>query len=110
MNKLVPSVEIELDEPRKIVLDLNAMVDFGQATGRDLLDPTSVDKVDTVYIRAMLWACLKAGGSDLTLEEVGALVNLGNMKYIGEKLTELRIASMPESDDEEVKNPESSVG
>lgn len=76
-----PSVLIELDKPRNIRLDTNAI-----ALVEEVLDKP-IDEFGTRFgvreIRAVLWAGLLHEDKSLTLEDVGNLIDLVDPKYVG---------------------------
>lgn len=94
MGKLAPVVEIDLDRPRHLRLDLNAMVEYERATGKSMGDPglgaTMTD------MRCLLWVCLLADDPTLTVEQVGAMIHAGNITEVNAALSGLMRASFPE--------------
>ncbi|OGO04005.1 MAG: hypothetical protein A2Y91_03510 [Chloroflexi bacterium RBG_13_54_8] len=91
-------VEVELDKPRRLRLDLNAMSDFEKATGKNFSaigkEPSATD------IRALLWACLKHEDERMTPHDIGKLITPGNMGEIIKRLVELYKVSLPEPEGE----------
>lgn len=88
---------IQLDRERNLRLDLNAMAEFEDLTGKSLF--TIGEKLqEAKYIRAMLFVTLKSGGESIELNEVGSLIDMDNFGYISEKLTELMTVSYGDSD------------
>lgn len=107
-NKAKPLVSIELDKKRNLLLDLNAMVNFEEATGKNILQGASLDNLSAKDLRALLWACLLHEDKDLTLEQVGEMIHGGNMESIANKLTSAWEVATPEGDKEAplaVKSP-----
>ena len=90
-EKLVP---IELDKPRRLLLDLNAMVNYQKATGKDLWE--SGEKFSANDLRALLWVCLQHEEPTLTPIDVGKMVHTGNMKRVTETLMQVYSNAMPE--------------
>lgn len=89
-------VEITLDKPRRLVLDLNAMVDFEKATNKSLMD---MDKnITATDMRALLWACLRHEEETLSLHDVGKMIHTGNMKELTAVFKELFKKALPDKD------------
>lgn len=107
MSKINPSVPIELDRPRNLRLDLNAMVAFEEASGKSMFKLKSMENLSVADLRALLWASLRHEDKDLTLEQVGGLVDLGNMEYIAGRLAEAWAVALPAQSEKKVrgKNP-----
>ena len=104
MGKLAKLVPVELDKPRNLLLDLNAMCEFNETTGKNIFklegDFTPPD------IRALLWASLIHEDENLTLKDVGKMVNLQNMEYISLKVMEAYTVAVPEKKEAEEENNE----
>lgn len=98
MSKVKPLVSITLDKKRSLLLDLNAMVNVEEATGKNLLQGDSLNNLSAKDLRALLWACLLHEDKELTLEQVGGMVHSGNMESIASKLTSAWEVAMPEGD------------
>lgn len=79
-----PSVLIELDKPRNIRLDTNAL-----ALVEEVLDKP-IDEFGARFgireARAVLWAGLLHEDKGLTLEDVGNLIDMADPKYIGDQI------------------------
>ena len=95
-----PSVLIELDKPRNIRLDTNALVKVEEVTGRPISSflPGTVGMRD---IRAFLWAGLIHEDRELTLLETGQLMDRADYNYIEDKVTEAIRIAMNYKDNEE---------
>ena len=91
--------EIMLDKPRRLLLDLNAMVDFEKATGKSMW--SLGETFSATDLRALLWACLRHEDELLLQKDVGAMIHMGNIAELGKTLTEVYQKSMPE--DKKVK-------
>lgn len=66
MSRLAPRIPIDLDRRRYLLLDMNAMVEFEEATGKSLLDPWERDeKGDLIQLRdengELLWLLDESG-------------------------------------------------
>ena len=98
-NKVNPKVKIALDKPRTLLFNLNAMIAFGEATGKNLMDGTFDSKSMSLRdLRAMLWACLTHEDETLTEKEVGSLITPDNMVRVTSALKEAFEVAMPESE------------
>ena len=82
----------ELDDDGNVVLDSNKA-------------PKMVPqrKISIKGIRSIFWAGLLHEHPKMTQREAGALLDISNMKYLAEKLTEAMKASMPKIKDEAAK-------
>lgn len=80
-------VTINLDKPRNLRFDLNAMSAYEEATGSSAF--AIGDNINAKSIRALLWASLIHEDEDLTLEDVGAMIHTGNMSEITSKINQL---------------------
>lgn len=105
VNKANPAVSIVLDKERHLLLDLNAMVAFEEATGDNLFEDKVAKKLATSMspkdLRALLWACLIHEDDTLTLKQVGSWLRSDNMAEVAEKLIAAWGAAMPEGGKED---------
>jgi len=102
--KVLPFVPIELDKPRNLCLDLNAMVLFEEATGKSLFDKGTLNSMKAKDTRALLWACLKREDPNLTLEDVGKMIDSSNIAEVSQKLMEALAVAIPEKSDRPLVN------
>jgi len=91
----VPSVKIELDRERELRFDFNAFIDFEDVTGKALAEIGQTPSIRE--LRALVWAALQDDG--LTEEDVGAMLHMGNVEYISEKIQEALEKHTPEGDE-----------
>ena len=97
MNKAKPDVIVNLDRPRALLLDLNAMCKFEKVAGRSLFDGSALgSNMSASDIRVLLWACLLRDDPTLTLEQVGSLISVNNMAEVASKLNESFEAAIPD--------------
>ena len=98
-----PSVLIDLDKPRNIRLNTNALVKVEEVTGRPISSfiPGTVGMRD---IRAFLWAGLIHEDRELTLFETGQLMDRADYNYIEDKVTEAIRIAMNYKDEESDPN------
>ena len=94
MNKNAKYIEIELDKPRNLLFDLNAMAAYEKETGKNFLDLPG-EKVSATLLRVVLWAGLIHEDKTLTLEKVGAMMDAENMVTIQKKIVEATVANSP---------------
>lgn len=95
-DKAKPGVPITLDKKRHLLLDLNAMVAFEEATGKNMMHGLDAARMTAKDFRAFLWASLLHADKALTLEDVGAMIHTGNMEDITNRLLETWNVAMPE--------------
>ena len=100
IDKVKPEVAIVLDKKRHLLLDLNAMVSFQEATGKNLFNE-SVTKslaksMNPVDLRALLWACLLHEDESLTLKQVGSWMHSGNLNEIAAGIQKAWGKAVPE--------------
>ena len=81
-----PSILIQLDRPRNIRLNTNALVKAEEVLGRPVAE--FGDSFGMREIRALLWAGLLHEDKDLSLETVGDLMDEAGFEYVAEKIGE----------------------
>jgi len=92
-------------------LNLNAMINFEEVTGKELMNIKEGDTFNLKEIRALLWAGLHEEDNKLTLEAVGKLMRPDNMQDISNKIMEAYDNAMPEAEGEDTgKNTNRSTG
>lgn len=106
-NKANPNIPMILDKKRNLRFDLNAMVYFEAATGKNLLRDGGFfsENMSVTDLRAMLWSCLVHEDEGLTIEQTGALISTHNMVEITSKLNEAFSIASPDKTDGESKGP-----
>ena len=72
--KVLPYVEIELDKPRRLMYDLNAMCAYEEKTGENMLNGLDLKRMNAQQVRVLLWAGLTHEDTKLTLQDVGKLI------------------------------------
>jgi hypothetical protein len=105
MSEIIAPVAIKLDKERRLRLTLNGMVKFRQETGKDLLKGFDMDDMSADDIRALLWACLVWEDKDLTLEDVGDMIDMRNMPAVIKALTSSVFAAFPDPEETSDPNP-----
>jgi hypothetical protein len=78
-------IAIQLDKKRNLFLDMNAMAEFEEVTGTSFFELG--ENFTAKKMRALLWACLIDDDPNLTLKDVGKMINASNMKEIENALS-----------------------
>lgn len=86
-NKHRGFVEIGLDKPRRLRYTLNALAEIEDRLGVSLADLGSV-KLGIKAVRLILWAGLIHEDADLTVVQVGDLVDFGNFEEVQTKIAQ----------------------
>ena len=76
----VPSIKITLDKERHLRLDFNAISLVEETLGVKF--PEIQDNVGVRDLRAIMWAGLRHEDPDLTIEQVGSMLHMGNMQEV----------------------------
>lgn len=98
---LVKPLEIELDKPRKFMLDLNAFALVEETLDMDFMDALEKSARSARTLRAVLWAGLRKDDPTLTLEQVGEMISISNMEIISDAINKAMLSQMPESSPED---------
>jgi len=98
-----PSVLINLDRPRQIRLDTNALVTVEEVLGK----PSSELQAGFGYreLRALLWAGLRHEDRKLTLDQTGDLMDLADYEYISGQVGKAITLSLGKPGEVEVEDP-----
>ena len=108
-EKVRPAVAISLDKERHLLLDLNAMVAFQEATGKNLFDNKVAEalgkNISPRDLRALLWACLLHEDETLTEKQVGSWIRPDNIEEIGVKIASAWGTATPEAKEDTKKSP-----
>jgi hypothetical protein len=86
-NKHRGFVKMELDKERNLRYTMNALAEIEDILGVPLSEMENV-KMTIKNVRVILWAGLIHEDPELTQEEVGNMVDLGNFKEVQEKVAE----------------------
>lgn len=81
----IPSVEVNLDKPRKLMYDFNALILIEEYTGQKLVNRPKGSEdwtPSTKDIRTLIWAGLIAEDPELTELEVGRLMTAENLPIL----------------------------
>ena len=105
----VPDVEIELDKPRLLRFDFNALRLAENRISKEWGKKTSVTSVMTEDITItdlciLVWAALYADDNSLTLDQVGKMLHPRNMNYVAEKIRDAFGVQVAADDEEEASD------
>lgn len=93
------SAVLEIDgRSYDLVFDYNSVADAEALTGVNLLHGISAAMFGTVtaaQLRGLLFASLKPRNPDITLQQAGELISIGNLKQVYTALSEAWSASVP---------------
>ena len=95
-DKVKPEVSITLDKERHLLMNLNAMVAFEEATGKNIMQGIDANSMTAKDFRALLWACLLHEDESLKIEDVGKMIHTGNMNELTEKMLQAWELASPE--------------
>ncbi len=83
-NKTKP---IQLDKERNLRLDLNALYEFEEATGKSFFVQEDMSSLKAKDYRALLWCMLIHEDEELTLRDVGAMIDTDNFASVVKEVT-----------------------
>ena len=87
---------LDLDKKRAYDINLNALINFEEVTGKSLMKMKAGDEFSLKDIRALLWAGLNEF-EEISLEEAGGLVNINNIEKVSKQIMEVYENSIPKS-------------
>jgi hypothetical protein len=105
MNKTAKYIDIELDKPRRLLFDLNAMAAYEKETGDNFLDLPK-KAVSATLLRVVLWAGLIHEDKALTIDQVGAMLDPENMVSVQEKIVKAVSVNSPEVPEKQEGEPD----
>lgn len=82
--------------PRKARMDFNVLAEFEEETGRKVVTEGGMKDVSAREARALIFLMLKQEDEDITIEEVGRMLHVGNFSAIGEEIQSIFSQAMPE--------------
>lgn len=94
----VKTVEIELGgETRRMALTLNAIVAFEESTHRDIMkaDTSALEDLTVKEMRTLLTELLRSCDRELTEDQVGSWIDIGNLGYVTERISLLMKIALP---------------
>lgn len=92
-----PGTPLDLDKPRRLLFDFNALAALEEKTGKNMLDAASWQSEDARFVRLILWASLLHEDPELTVEDAGALMHPENLPKIMAALKAQTAIAMPEA-------------
>lgn len=95
-NPIAPTVGITLDKERNLLLDLNAMASFEEATGISLMSGIDTKNLGMKDYRALIWVCLIHEDEKLTIKQVGKMIHAGNLSEISTAIAKAFEVATPE--------------
>jgi hypothetical protein len=99
MIALVKPIPIELDKPRALLYDFNALAEFEDATGWSIGEALIGHGDSAKMLRALLWCGLLHETPNLTIEEVGSWLDLKSFGDIRSKIDKAVAAALPRTED-----------
>lgn len=95
-DPIKPEVAIILDKERHLRFNFNAAKAFKRETGKSMLDTSVWRVVDEEIIVALVWSLLIHEDKELTIDQVGELLDFGNISTVTDKLSEVYTVSTSE--------------
>ena len=92
------NISITLDRERNLRLDLNAMAEFEDLTGKSLFTIGEALQ-EARNLRALLYVAMKSAGEEVTLNDVGNMIGLHNFALVNESITQLMKVSYGSSEE-----------
>lgn len=94
-------IPIELDRPRRLRFDFNAFAAYEEATGKNVLaGDLQADLSSVRGLRALLWAALLHEDPELTQQQVGAMLHLGNLTEMTGRVQAALAQALPDPEPE----------
>ncbi len=92
------SIKIKIEGKEYVILfSLNAMILFEEITGINMLNENIMQSLDTKGLRAFLYCSLSDNHPELSIEDVGKMIHLGNAAEISKTLIMAFSKAMPKS-------------
>jgi hypothetical protein len=105
MSKITPIVTVELDKKRHLRFDLNALVNIEKAAGKNYTEAIiSAGNGSMTDTRVVLWGALLSDDPTLTLDQVGEMIDLGNLADMSAAVVRAFGVSIPDPTTGEPKN------
>lgn len=97
---------IVLDKERHLKLTLGGMKAFQEQTGKSLLKGFDMSEMGESDLIALIWACLVWEDKELKVDDVGYMLDIGQIPEISQKLAQAINTSLPDkkSDDPNPQN------
>ena len=101
-NKHRGYVDVELDRPRRLKYNMNALAELEDVLGKPMTQ-FSAENVGIKELRALVWAGLLHESPDLTLREAGDLIDLDHLEEIVKKVSEALALAFPQGGQKNAK-------
>lgn len=99
-DPLLPTVTVQLDRPRKLLVNFNALALLEDRTGRSVMQRESWASMKLSDVRLMLFAALQTDDPTITEKQVGRMLNMGNLQYVVQQITQAWVKGMQGEDDD----------
>jgi hypothetical protein len=108
-DKTLPQIAVKLDKERHFLVSMGALRRFQKASGKNILDKTTMDQISTDLksntltddLFILLCACLRHEDDKLTVEQLEDMICPGTMQEVLKKFFEAWAAAMPDKKSEE---------
>lgn len=98
---LTPKVDVVLDRPRYLRFNMSAMSAFDKKTGVDFLHKGfDASNLDMGQLQALLWSCLLEEDPELTMAQVGDMVDMSNLVAVTGLVMQCVTGALPEQSTE----------
>ena len=87
MGKAAPKAKITLDKERTMIMDLNALEAFEDATGKRVQDIGENPGVKD--LKYLVWSCLIHEDEKLKPSDVGKWIHPNNMEKVAAKISDM---------------------
>lgn len=92
----VTTISVVLDKPRSLCYDLNALIALEEIDGTVNEVMEKLQKGSLKAVRSLLWAGLLREDPDITMQQVGAMIDMNSLPIIAEAITKAVEGAMPE--------------
>lgn len=75
-------MKVTLDRERELAVNLNSLGEFEEITGKRFFSPNAFESFTTKDYTVLIWACLKEEDPELTMEQVGKMVDIPSLSKI----------------------------
>lgn len=98
-ENVVPEIDIMLPEGTyQLRIDFLALAKIEEVTGRNMMEPSAFQNLSAAYILKVLLICIQRKQPQVSEEEIGRQLHLGNMAYVLQTLVKAWTLSMPKPD------------
>lgn len=98
------AIEIELDKTRNLIFDMNAFVEIEETYDSFFEAFADMENMKIKAIRCFVHACLIHEDENLTLKQVGKMINHNNLEYVVSCLSKAVDDNMPEAEEGQKSN------